>query len=320
MKTRCHIMKNKIIIIILCLTTVLNLSAFCKNVAVLVGLNDYFYMPNLKYAEKDAEELEVILKRAGFETFLLKGENISGETILERINFIAKHSSYSDTLLFFFSGHGVEGSTEMEKGMLTAYSDPERRNAMVSHADLTDSLIKFKGKKIVVVDACYQGYDTKSQWVRTQNLIKAVDFLLLSSASNQQSHDGFNAEGVQINNGIAAYYLRKAIEGYGDSNKDKSLSAGELEEYLNNHAQYYAALNGQYMEVYNNRSSRDKLIVLRESIDQGEQKGTLFIESVPSGAEIWIGGKPYGQTPKSFPLAPGTYEVELRKSGCDTYQ
>ena len=312
-------MKNKPITIILLLTLFI-LSAFPKNVALLVGLNNYLYLPDLKYAEKDAEDLEAVLKIAGFDTFLLTGQTISGEAILEQINFIAKYSSYSDIFLFFFSGHGIGGSTETEKGMLTAFSDPERRNAMVSHADLKDSISKFKGKKIVVVDACNQGYETKSQMVRTQGLKNAVDFLLFSSASNQESHDGFREGNIQIDNGIAAYYLKKAIEGYADFNTDNSLSAGELEEYLTKNAQFYATKFGQYMEVYNNRSNNEKLIILGEPAQQGTQKGTLIIESTPSGAEIWIGGKQYGQTNKNFTANPGTYEVELRKSGYETYQ
>lgn len=312
-------MKNKPITIILLLTLFI-LSAFPKNVALLVGLNNYLYLPDLKYAEKDAEDLEAVLKIAGFDTFLLTGQTISGEAILEQINFIAKYSSYSDIFLFFFSGHGIGGSTETEKGMLTAFSDPERRNAMVSHADLKDSISKFKGKKIVVVDACNQGYETKSQWVRTQGLKNAVDFLLFSSASNQESHDGFREGNIQIDNGIAAYYLKKAIEGYADFNTDNSLSAGELEEYLTKNAQFYATKFGQYMEVYNNRSNSEKLINLGEPAQQGTQKGTLIVESIPSGAEIWIGGKQYGQTNKNFTADPGTYEVELRKSGYETYR
>jgi len=313
-------MKNKPIITIIFLLTLFILSAFPKNVSLLVGLNNYLYLPDLKYAEKDAEDLETVLKIAGFDTFLLTGQTISGEAILEQINFIAKYSSYSDTFLFFFSGHGAGGSTETEKGMLTAYSDPEKRNAMVSHADLKDSISKFKGKKIVVVDACNQGYETKSQWVRTQGLKNAVDFLLFSSASNQESHDGFKEGNIQIDNGIAAYYLKKAIEGYADFNTDNSLSAGELEEYLTKNAQFYATKFGQYMEVYNNRSNSEKLINLGKPTQQGIQKGTLIVESTPSGAEIWIGGNQYGQTPKSFTADPGTYEVELKKSGYETYR
>jgi len=256
-------MKNKLIIISLIFSLLL-VSAFSKNIALLVGLNDYLYLPNLRFAEKDAQDLESVLKKAGFDTFLLTGDRISRETIMEEIKFVTEHSSYSDTLLFFFSGHGAGGSTETEKGLLTYYSDQNSRNAMVSHADLKESINKFKGKKIVVVDACNQGYETKGRMARTQNLQNAVDFLMFSSASNQGSHDGFREGNVQINNGIAAYYLKKAIEGYADMNADNTLSAGELEDYLNNHAQFYANYYGQYMEVYN-RSNTEELIVLAEN-------------------------------------------------------
>jgi len=271
-------MKNKLFTIIL-LLVILSISVFAKNIALLIGLDDYRYLPNLRFAQKDAQDLETVLKKAGFDTVLLTGERISRDTILEEIKYITEYSSYSDTLLFFFSGHGAGGSTETEKGLLTYYSDPNSRNAMVSHADLKESISNFKGKKIVVVDACNQGYETKGQMVRTQDLQNAVDFLLFSSASNQESHDGFREGNIHVDNGIAAYYLKKAIEGYADLNADNTLSAGELKDYLKNHAQFYANLYGQYMEVYN-RSDTERLILLGEPTYDSTGSTKLVVLSV----------------------------------------
>ncbi|MCX7741070.1 MAG: PEGA domain-containing protein, partial [Meiothermus sp.] len=45
--------------------------------------------------------------------------------------------------------------------------------------------------------------------------------------------------------------------------------------------------------------------------------GTLLLRSTPSGAEARINGRPVGSTPLTLELLPGSYELELRRSGYD---
>ncbi len=310
-------MQNKHIILITLLSILFLISGLAKNVAVLVGINEYRYLPHLKYAEKDAEDLKEVLENAGFLTYLLTGNRIGREDILEELKYQADRSSYSDTLLFFFSGHGIGGSTEDEKGLLTRYSDIDGQTAKISHSDLKETLGQFRGKKIIVIDACTQGYETKNL-ARNQTLQNMANFLLFSSASNQQSYDGFKVNNIHVDNGIAAYFFKKAVEGEADYNSDNTISAGELYEYMTKEAQVVAHHYNQNMEPYK-KTENDQLIFLGESLEK-QQKGTLVVESIPSGAEIWIDGKEYGQTPKTFPADPGNYEVQLRKSSYEIYK
>src|SRR5262249_28728953 len=46
----------------------------------------------------------------------------------------------------------------------------------------------------------------------------------------------------------------------------------------------------------------------------------LFVSSEPSGAEVYINGaRQSGQTPVTLPLAPGQYNLTLRRQGYDAY-
>ena len=50
--------------------------------------------------------------------------------------------------------------------------------------------------------------------------------------------------------------------------------------------------------------------------DQSNQTGSYFISSVPTGANIFIDGRPYNQTPRSIVNIPvGNHTVVLQKSG-----
>ncbi|GAB5603698.1 PEGA domain-containing protein [Thermus sp. FJN-A] len=48
--------------------------------------------------------------------------------------------------------------------------------------------------------------------------------------------------------------------------------------------------------------------------------GTLFLESSPSGAEVYLEGRLQGRTPLRLTLNEGTYRVELRAPGYEPYQ
>ena len=48
--------------------------------------------------------------------------------------------------------------------------------------------------------------------------------------------------------------------------------------------------------------------------------GTLDVNSSPSGAKVYINGAYRGRTPLSLGLNPGTYDLELRLSGYQTYR
>ena len=191
--------------------------AIAKDYAILVGLNDYSYLNKLKYAEKDAKDIQEALIELGYDTKLLVGRYIGEDDILEAIRQKSRYSNQGDSLIFFFSGHGAYGDDEDERGLLTYNSNPDKMNYIVTQAKLKEALSEFKGKKLVFLDACYQGSDKKSMQHNAlainRKLADEVDFLVRSSAANQEAHDGFYIGNTFKENGVAAYYLQKALMG-----------------------------------------------------------------------------------------------------------
>ena len=82
---------------------------------------------------------------------------------------------------------------------------------------------------------------------------------------------------------------------------------------------------GRENELFNllDRLSEALKKVILEGTEAPEQKealSTLFIQSNPPGASIYINGQPYGFTPKDiYNLREGTYEIVLSKEGYETY-
>ncbi len=82
---------------------------------------------------------------------------------------------------------------------------------------------------------------------------------------------------------------------------------------------------GKEDELFNllDRLSEALKKVILEGTELSEEKealSTLFIQSNPPGASIYINGQPYGFAPKDiYNLQEGTYEVVLSKVGYETY-
>lgn len=68
---------------------------------------------------------------------------------------------------------------------------------------------------------------------------------------------------------------------------------------------------GEVSELFVARAS-----VIKDKVESADAFGsTLTVNSVPSGAEIYVDGQMVGNTPASLKLTPGRHKVELRKKG-----
>lgn len=152
---------------------VLGLSAFVfsqvapagKKYAILVGVNEYQHerLPNLKYAERDVEELAKILEPAGYKVTLLTGSAPSGKrratklAIETQIKEILNATQKGDIVLLAFAGHGLQFEDQPDAYFCPVDARPFKDEAasLVSLSGIYDRLNKsFAGMKVLLVDAC----------------------------------------------------------------------------------------------------------------------------------------------------------------------
>jgi len=283
--------------------------------AIVVGIDNYRWLGTLKYAEKDAEEIGAQLRKMGFNTKILTGK-VSGEEILGEIQYMSQYTRSTDTLLFYFSGHGAPGDTERTRGLCTYYSDPKTGNFILTQEQLKRELANFGGKKVVVLDACYQGSDVRNlardNAAMDRKLGEEVDLLVTSSAANQEANDGFYVGNQFIQNGVVGYYLQRALAGEADSDQNGMLTAGELSGYFLGYAGYMAEQNEQDLQVgYKNRNQ--PLLVVGESSGSSRvPEGMVLVEkgSFEMGS---IGGdsdeEPVHRVELTYDYLIGKYEV-----------
>ena len=163
-----------IISVLVLQTLLIPKTAAAENWALLVGINDYRIINDLRLAEGDATRMkESLIKYAGFKdenTRLLVGKSATKKGI--RLAFkevLIDRVKPGDKALFYFSGHGVQiadktGQEEDGKDEMLCAQDSAmhtytfvRDNELGKWMDQVDTT-----NKIVILDCCHSGTATRA--------------------------------------------------------------------------------------------------------------------------------------------------------------
>lgn len=189
---------------------------------VSVGIADYPGTQNdLRLPVKDAITIAWLYsKNTSVDYVLLLDRKATKKRILAAMNKVFVKAGLNDIVVLFFSGHGYPGGFVVHDGKLTYETV---RNAMAR------SLCR---NKMIFADACFSGkmrtggHFSESSVVETH---KANVMLFLSSRSNETS-----IERRDMSNGFFTTYLQKGLRGGADTNKDRTITARELFQYVHN--------------------------------------------------------------------------------------
>lgn len=125
--------------------------------ALVIGNNDYRFLPKLQTAINDAAEVGEVLKRSyGFKVTMLTDATRSD--ILLALESLREHLTAQDNLLIYYAGHGWLDEDADEGYWLPI--DAQRENSVnwVSNSSVTSTLKAIIAKHVLVVaDSCYSG-------------------------------------------------------------------------------------------------------------------------------------------------------------------
>ena len=133
-----------------------------KRKALIVGISEYASLQKLDFCKKDGLEVYEILSSLGYE--ISENNKLIGEVKGEKIKdiiydfFDDTNNNPDDTLLFYYSGHGVpdpDGDTYLASSDIDA-DRPYRRG--FSFDELTKMIQKSVSTRVVaILDCCYSG-------------------------------------------------------------------------------------------------------------------------------------------------------------------
>ena len=186
---------------------------------VAVGVSDYPGTElDLALPAKDAQTIAWLYsKNTKVKYSLLLNSQATKKRIKAAMSKVFSEATANDIVVFFFSGHGYPGGFVAYDGQLD-YS--------VVRSGMAKSRCK---NKMIFADACFSGKirtDGNAQ-VSVSNAQKANVMLFLSSRSNETS-----LERPGMKNGFFTTYLQKGLRGGADKNRDRTITAKELFDYV----------------------------------------------------------------------------------------
>ena len=128
--------------------------------ALVIGLNytgEDYALPD---CEIDADVMAAMLKNAGAEVAVTKGECSPEWLISHLVNVSATQHKNGDTLYFYFSGHGMMTYDRTEAdytGEAICLYEKHRGIAALRDDDLRAALDTIPGSKVIILDSCYSG-------------------------------------------------------------------------------------------------------------------------------------------------------------------
>lgn len=129
--------------------------------ALIIGNNDYRYLPRLKTAINDARAVERVLRQKyAFKTTVLV--NAKRSDIIKSLSQYRNRLSDSENLLIYYAGHGWYDEGAKQGYWLPVDATKEDPSNWVSNTSITDAIRAMKSKHIMLVaDSCYSGTLTR---------------------------------------------------------------------------------------------------------------------------------------------------------------
>lgn len=212
--------------------------------ATIVGVSKYTYMPSLNYTDDDAYRMDAFLQstKGGAldddQIQLLVDEQATRKSILTAVQKSFAKADANDVVIFYFSGHGLDGSI--------IPIDFNGYQNKILYQEIADIIKKSKAKqKIIITDACYSGsmmasrspYD--SQLTGFYNaLADAGEGTVIITSSKQQE---YSMEDMGLRSGVFSYYLIKGLKGSADYNKNGIVTITELFNFVSTNVRNYTA-------------------------------------------------------------------------------
>lgn len=207
-------MKKSLFIIIMFCTTIVQ----AKTYLVAIGLADYpGTKMDLKVSADDANTMKVIYDKNGnSEVAILTNSEARLSAVLRTMSEQFAKAGEDDTIVLFFSGHGVSGG-------FVCYDQ------ILKYEEINKIMIASAAKnKMVFSDACFSGKARKTER-RSYTHYDVNIMFFLSSRTDETSQE---IRGWK--NSLFTAYLERGLRGGADANKDRTITALELFDFVSN--------------------------------------------------------------------------------------
>jgi hypothetical protein len=217
-----------------------------NTIAIVIGIEEYAQTHKATYANRDAKFFAQYATRAfgvseNNVKLLINDEATLIKTYTALAKWLpAKMEKGVTNVIVFFAGHGLASDDGKELYLLAQDSDVDllARTAL-SRTELFSMINKFKPASVkAFFDTCYSGATREERTllasarpirVKANSKNEIPDnYTIFSASQMNQISSGFK----EAKHGIFSYYLMKGMEGFADENNDRTITNGELLNYM----------------------------------------------------------------------------------------
>ena len=223
---------------------------------IIIGINGYDD-PNingLRYAASDARAVYDALTHP--ETGSFRKEHVhlltsGGESqptrsnILESLAVLRKTVGPKDTVLFYFSGHGLTQQDENYLLPIDARASIPAETAIP--LSRVYQAVRDTGRQIILLDACHSGWH-RSKGVMSGRMSASFADVVFAEAEGRVTFTSCNIdessfEDDNLESGVFTYYLLEALRGEADASGNQAVTALEANLYLGEKVRAWAFKN-----------------------------------------------------------------------------
>ena len=210
---------SKSVNILAALLLFVTMAAHAHNYVVCVGVADYPGFENdLRVSANDALTIHKIYSANGHsDVRCLTNADATVASVKRAMEQTFAKATANDAVTFFFSGHGIQGAFVCADGFLY-YKDVV---AVMMHSPAKT--------KMVIADACFAGKMRTNGKHSPKNDTSGKNVMFfLSSRTNEKSQE------TQFANSLFTLFLERGLRGGADTDRDRTITAGELYEFVHN--------------------------------------------------------------------------------------
>ena len=209
--------------------------------ALIVGIGDYVFAPDVEGATANAQDWYVYLTRGRKvpvgNVLLLRDEEGTREQLLEKAAEAAKLVGKGGTLWFVYIGHGAPAK-DGKDGVLVGVDAQQSANSLyarsVSRGEVFDLLAKGKqSRTVALLDACFSGKGTGGEPIVAglQPLLPSTSTRSNAIVLSAGASDQFAGPLPGAKRPAFSYLALGAMRGWGDANGDGHVTASEVRDY-----------------------------------------------------------------------------------------
>jgi len=243
-------------------------------IAVVFGIEEYQYAPNVSNAYNDAE----IMREYLISTFGLNRKNIyfryneratkgEFEKVFSENGWISKNADENSEIYVFYAGHGVATTDDKSAFLIPNDIDPNYASTGYSINELYQNLSKIESKSTtIILDACFSGVSRENETLLVDSRPVSIEFKqdsipknlnVFTASSGNELSSGYS----QKLHGLFTYFFLKGLNKNADSNNDKKITLGEMEDYLKENVSSQARKMGREQNPQLHTNNRNQILL-----------------------------------------------------------